>query len=242
MTILGILEAFPSLDVSFGNFVELVPKIQPRFYTISSSSNAQPSAISITMSVLKGGVCTNYLKDLKPGSDYAPIFVRPSTFRLPSKISTPIIMVGPGTGLAPFMGFVQEYEHKSKANGGKPAEGERVLFFGCRKRDVDFIYREELTAAKESGVLTGLQLAFSREEEKKVYVQHLISQQAQALWKMLSGGGYVYVCGATAMGRDVKEAFVEIARSEGGKSAEEAKAMLDTLQDSGRYVQELWST
>eukprot|EP00470_Lotharella_oceanica_P013409 CAMPEP_0170184798 /NCGR_PEP_ID=MMETSP0040_2-20121228/34710_1 /TAXON_ID=641309 /ORGANISM="Lotharella oceanica, Strain CCMP622" /LENGTH=151 /DNA_ID=CAMNT_0010430983 /DNA_START=117 /DNA_END=572 /DNA_ORIENTATION=+ len=151
-------------------------------------------------------------------------------------------MVGPGTGLAPFMGFVQEFEHKSKENGGKPVEGERVLFFGCRKRDVDFIYREELNAAHESGVLTGLHLAFSREEAKKVYVQHLIAKQAKSLWKMLSAGAYVYVCGATAMGRDVKDAFIEIARSEGGKSADDAKAMLDKLQDSGRYVQELWST
>jgi len=244
VSIYDLFHSFPSLDVSFPIFAEVCPKLQPRFYTISSSSLAQPNAVSITMSVLQGGVCTNYLASLRRDRDKAPIFVRPSTFRLPKQISTPIVMIGPGTGLAPFKGFLQEFQHRWDANSGeKPhGDGKKVLYFGCRRSDEDFIYKEELLKADGDGILSEFHSAFSREGKQKVYVQHLMAKNSRDLWDVLENGAYVYVCGGTAMGREVKETFVELVRQEGGKSADEAAKYMHTLQSGGRYVQELWST
>lgn len=245
LSIPGLFSMFKSLDVPFDVFAEVAPKMQPRYYTISSSSKAQPERVSITMSVLKGGVCTNYLAQLRPTKgDRAPIFVRPSTFRLPKQISTPIIMIGPGTGLAPFKGFLQEFRHNWEQNGNKKptGEGARLLYFGCRRSDQDFIYKDELTSAAKEGVLTGLHTAFSREGKQKVYVQHLMANNAKQLWELLELGGHVYVCGATAMGRDVKDTFIKVVSNEGGRSVKDAQEYMEMLQSGGRYVQELWST
>eukprot|EP00465_Bigelowiella_longifila_P006907 CAMPEP_0185270236 /NCGR_PEP_ID=MMETSP1359-20130426/41834_1 /TAXON_ID=552665 /ORGANISM="Bigelowiella longifila, Strain CCMP242" /LENGTH=195 /DNA_ID=CAMNT_0027861711 /DNA_START=57 /DNA_END=644 /DNA_ORIENTATION=- len=194
------------------------------------------------MSVLEGGVCTNFLAKLKPERDAAPVFVRPSTFRLPKQVSLPIIMIGPGTGLAPFMGFIQEFQYKSSRDHNYDKEkGQRMLYFGCRRSDEDFIYKEQLLSARERGVLDDLQLAFSREGKEKVYVQHLMSKNGPALYRCLERGGYIFVCGGTSMGREVKDAFVSLVRSEGGKAEADARAYVESLSKSGRYVQELWS-
>jgi len=194
------------------------------------------------MSVLKGGVCTNYLAKLRPERDTAPVFVRPSTFRLPKQVSLPIIMIGPGTGLAPFMGFIQEFQYKSSKDQNYDQEkGQRMLYFGCRRSDEDFIYKEQLLSARKNGVLDDLQLAFSREGKEKVYVQHLMSKNGPSLYRCLERGGYIFVCGGTSMGREVKDAFVSLVRSEGGKAEAEARAYVENLSKTGRYVQELWS-
>ena len=237
-----LFERYSSLNVPFSSFVELCPYLQPRYYTISSSSNAQPDRISITASVLQGGVATNYLAGLSVKKGHkAPVFVRPSSFRLPRNPSLPIIMVGPGTGIAPFMGFIQEFKFRlEQKSSAKP--GPRVLYFGCRRNDGDFIYRETLREAKEQGVLTELRTAFSRQTDQKVYVQHLMREDGKSLWELLQRGAYIYVCGATAMGRDVKDTFVHVVTKFGKKSKSQAAEYVAALQKNERYVQELWST
>mmetsp|Transcript_25095 Transcript_25095/g.34969 ORF Transcript_25095/g.34969 Transcript_25095/m.34969 type:complete len:630 (-) Transcript_25095:83-1972(-) len=237
-----LLERYASIKVPFSVFVEICPKMQPRFYTISSSSNAQPGRITITLSVLKGGICTNYLASLKTDKDKAPVFVRPSTFRLPKQLASPVIMVGPGTGLAPFMGFIQEFEYQSKnVSDYEKTKGARVLYFGCRRSTEDFIYKDELEAARNGGILTDLKVAFSREGKQKVYVQNLMQKDTSELYRHLQDGGYVFVCGGTSMGREVKDAFVRLVCKEGGKSEDAARAFVDDLHSQNRYVQELWS-
>jgi NADPH-ferrihemoprotein reductase len=248
MSLDEVLEAFPSVTVPIEHFLEFAPKMTPRYYTISSSSKVQPGAISITSSHLLGdkprdrqfeGVCTTYLKKLAAG-DRACVCVRASTFRLPKKIDTvPVIMVGPGTGLAPFRGFVQEFVHlKEKDN----ISVDCTLFFGCKKADQDYIYRDELQAARDAGVLTNLHTAFSRETEDKVYVQDLLKEEGERVWSLLeSRKAYLYVCGATLMGRAVKDVVVSLAVTHGGMEQGEAQKYVDKLQSSGRYVQELWS-
>ncbi len=150
-------------------------------------------------------------------------------------------MVGPGTGIAPMRAFVQERQYLVKKLGNQGV-GEAVLFFGCRREDEDFLYKDELIGALQTGALTKLHVAFSRQQERKVYVQHLISEQAGHLWSLLERGAHVYVCGATKMGRDVHLAIIDIAKKGGQKDAESAKAFVTSLQTSGRYVQELWSS
>jgi NADPH-ferrihemoprotein reductase len=244
-----VLEAFPSITVPLEHFLEFCPKMTPRFYTISSSSKVHPTAISITSSHLLGdkprgrrfqGVCTTYLKELAAGKDRACVCVRASTFRLPKKIATtPVIMVGPGTGLAPFRGFVQEFVHLKEKDG---VSVDATLFFGCKQRERDFIYRDELEAARDEGVLSKLHVAFSRETQNKVYVQDLLEQEGERVWSLIeSKKAYFYVCGATSMGRAVKDVVVGLAVKHGGMGQAQAQTYVDKLQSSGRYVQELWS-
>ena len=140
------------------------------------------------------GVATTYLKEKQPGSDEVkvPVFIRKSQFRLPTKSETPIIMVGPGTGLAPFRGFIQERQYLR--DEGKVV-GDTILYFGCRKKSEDFIYKEELEEYVNKGTLT-LKTAFSRDQEKKIYVTHLIEQDADLLWKVIGENkGHFYICG-----------------------------------------------
>lgn len=243
-----VLMEFPSVRPPMEHFLEFAPKLLPRFYTISSSSRAQPTKISVTSSLLFGskprgrefkGVCTHYLKSLKPGQRVC-VFVRNSTFRLPRKLATtPIIMCGPGTGLAPFRGFLQEFTHLKHKDG---TVVESRLFFGCKKSTQDYIYQDELEAAREGGVLTDLHLAFSREMDKKMYVQDRLQEHGRDVWhQIFAKGGYFYVCGATSMGRQVKDVLVSLAVTYGGFSQSEAANFIERLHKEGRYVQELWS-
>lgn len=239
-----------------------MPHQQARAYTISSSSLASPSSVHCTMTVLDEekpaappaisallgssasrrlqGVCTNHILRLTPGSAVRAV-IKPSTFRLPSDVSKPIIMIGPGTGIAPMRAFLQERSLQRKQLG-ESAVGPSTLFFGCRKSGEDYIYREELEGYQRDGTLTALHLAFSRDGPQKVYVQHRIAEQADALWQQISAAGaYIYVCGATTMGHDVGAALEAIFQSKGGLTQAEAKKMMAALQDSGRYCAELWS-
>jgi len=147
-------------------------------------------------------------------------------------------MVGPGTGVAPFRGFVQDRTKKRAA--GKTI-GPNVLFFGCRKKNEDFLYDEEFLKSQADGELE-LFTAFSRDTEVKVYVQHLISEQSKLIWGYLEKGGYLYVCGdAKNMARDVSKTLVEIAKEVGGKNEEQAVQFVKTLRSSGRYLEDVWS-
>uniref|UniRef100_A0AAR2LZ04 NADPH--cytochrome P450 reductase n=1 Tax=Pygocentrus nattereri TaxID=42514 RepID=A0AAR2LZ04_PYGNA len=251
--ILAVLEDLPSLRPPIDHLCELLPRLQARYYSIASSAKVHPSSIHICVVVLEyttktgrvfKGVATNWLKDkvVTDGSPRptVPMYVRKSQFRLPFRASTPVIMIGPGTGIAPFMGFIQERAWQKEQ--GKET-GEAILYFGCRHRNEDFIYQEELEEFEKAGVLTQLHVAFSRDQEHKVYVQHLLKQSKDHLWKLIhSSNAHIYVCGdARNMARDVHAAFHEIAEEVGGLTHTQAVDYFQRLMTKGRYSQDVWS-
>ena len=180
-----------------------------------------------------------HLSSLSKG-DMVRVFVRDSTFRLPKQPERPIIMIGPGTGIAPMRALLQERAHERKSIGD--TQGPNILYFGCKNRSLDYIYRDELEAFSEEGTMTELHLAFSREQAEKVYVQHLLAQRGAETWKLIDDGkASIFVCGAVKMGADVDHTLQDILVQHGGMSREKAKAYLGKLQTAGRFVQELWS-
>jgi len=250
----------PSISMQLEHFIFVCPRLQPRFYTISSSSSLHPHSVHLTVGIMRGarkhgnggewfGVCSGHLSNIASnitgsfGGANTPtcrIFVRTSSFRLPSDTTRPIIMVGPGTGIAPMRAFLQERSYqKHKKN---MMVGDSVLYFGCRRRDSDYLYEEELKQFQEQGVLTHLHVAFSREENHKVYVQHLIADHAKETWDLIDRQqASIYVCGGTKMGLDVTETITKVIADVGGKGMDGAKAYVDRLRSEGRFVQELWA-
>lgn len=241
-----------SCKIPLEDLLHIVPTIQPRDYTIASSSSVHPNSIHLTVSVTERvsptgakveGLCSNFLKRLiNTGSQSCKMFVRDSSFRLPKSLSTPIIMIGPGSGIAPMRALLQERIFLAKKEN--KTDVVNVLYFGCRSRDIDYLYKDELLAAESDGSLTSLQLAFSREQDKKVYVQDVMKrpENASSLCRMiLDEGAYVYVCGATGMGQSVHEAFAHILSAERGMTTAAANDLLKDMQKKHIYVQELWS-
>jgi NADPH-ferrihemoprotein reductase len=241
---------FPSVKLSVNGVINLFHRLQPRAYTIASSSTRYPKSIHICVSVInkqKGGndpsrrlkgVCSNYLYNLHLSKPIR-LYVRPSTFRLPQDPTTPVILIGPGTGIAPMIAFLQE-KQVEKSKGAKI--GPVVLFNGCRSRDDDFIYRDEIQEYVKDNVISSLFTAFSREGPKKVYVQHLIEEQGEFLFKLLESNAHVYVCGATNMGRDVHSAFVHLIMKHRQVKEKEATEVVEKMYATSRYVAELWSS
>lgn len=229
--------------------IELLPRLQWRYYSVSSSPRQSPDRIAITFSVLKyqtsadlperHGVATTWLESL-PSRGVVPIAVRSSNFHLPDSHAAPIIMIGPGTGIAPFMGFLEE---RCWARSRGEQLGEAVLFFGCRHRREDFIYAQELERFREQGCLTELAVAFSREQPHKIYVQHLMQERGERLGRLIQEeGAFIYVCGdAKNMARDVHRTIVEIMQEHGGHESEEALEIVAALKRSGRYLEDVWS-
>ncbi|MDQ8203785.1 sulfite reductase subunit alpha [Pelagicoccus sp. SDUM812003] len=217
-------------------------QLQPRLYSISSSPKAHQDEVHLTVGVvrydshgrLRKGVCSNFLAD-HDGSQPIRIYFHPTkTFKLPEDADTPVIMVGPGTGIAPFRAFLEE----RSATGAK---GSNWLFFGDQHASCDFLYREELEAYQESGLLTRLDTAFSRDQEKKVYVQDRMKESGEELFKWLESGARFYVCGdASRMAKDVDRALHEIIAEHGGKSSDEAKAYVDALKKEKRYLRDVY--
>mmetsp|Transcript_102038 Transcript_102038/g.264251 ORF Transcript_102038/g.264251 Transcript_102038/m.264251 type:complete len:1267 (+) Transcript_102038:55-3855(+) len=255
LSLLELFVSFPSLAaVPLANFLELVPqmRLKPRYYTASSCPEAMgDSRVTLTVKVLRdrvlelpggrhqttlGGVSSSFLATALAGQAVR-VFVQPSGFGLPPDPAVPILMVAAGTGIAPFRGFLQE--RSVLAEGGTEL-GEASLFFGCTRRDADFICEDELAAHRASGALTELVPAFSREDPgRKVYVQHRLVEHAALVSRTVEGGGHVYVCGSTSMGNAVKEAIIGILAS--GRTLPEARAMLAKLEQERRYVSELWA-
>ncbi|XP_054250421.1 NADPH--cytochrome P450 reductase isoform X3 [Indicator indicator] len=193
---------------------------------------------------LNRGVATSWLRNKVPrgsgSSSLVPMYVRKSQFRLPFKPSTAVIMVGPGTGIAPFIGFIQERAWLKQQ--GKEV-GETVLYYGCRHERQDYLYRQELARFQQEGVLTQLHVAFSRDQAEKVYVQHLLKKNKENIWKLLNeGNAHIYVCGdARNMARDVQNTFCEIVAELGSISQPQAVDYVKKLMTKGRYSQDVWS-
>nr|UCK81639.1 NADPH--cytochrome P450 reductase [Arenicola marina] len=250
-TMLDVLEDLPSLKPPIDHVCELLPRLQARYYSIASSPKMNPTSVHITAVLVEWqsragrqqkGVATNWLKLKRPVGEEkpkVPIYVRKSQFRLPFKPSVPVIMVGPGTGLAPFRGFIQD-RHQAKEEG-KPV-GEAILYFGCRKRAEDFIYEDELERYQADGTLSKIHLAFSRDQAEKLYVQHLLRQNQAETWRILEAGGHIYVCGdARHMAHDVDQALQEIVINEGHLDSNAAVDYLKRLRTRGRYSCDVWS-
>jgi NADPH-ferrihemoprotein reductase len=243
-----LLRLLPSIQIPLEHFVNMTPPMQTRFYTISSSSTVHPSTIHLTVAVTKAerkdgtffeGACSGYLARGITNSAIR-VHLRPSTFRLPADSNVPIIMIGPGTGVAPMRALLQERSHQRQSLG--QAVGRNILYFGCRTSKEDFIYEDEFDNFQASGVLDSLYVAFSREQKEKVYVQHLLKANGCDTWKLVDeDGAYIYVCGGVKMGNDVSETLKGIFVSKGGMTAEAAKEYLVQLSQKGRFVQELWA-
>lgn len=220
---------------------EVLVRLTPRNYSISSSPLVSPHEVQLTVSVVRdrgvtgltrGGVCSTFLADRAVA---APVFLQRSPhFRPPEDPSTPMIMVGPGTGIAPFRGFLQE----RRALGH---HGRNWLFFGDQHRSANFYYRDELEDMQRDGLLNRLDLAFSRDQKARVYVQHKMADYGADVWRWLDDGAHFYVCGdATRMAKDVDAALTTILRTHGGMSEEAARDYKRGLVADKRYVRDVY--
>ncbi len=241
--LLDLLMAFPSVMPSLPGLLKSLDRLQPRLYSIASSPKAHPREVHLTVSAVRWdsnerqrtGIGSCYLADFAKPGDVIPIFVQKSHgFAPPVDDSVPAIMVGPGTGIAPFRAFLEEREARG-------AKGPNWLFFGDQKRVNDFLYEDQIADWQRRGVLARLDLAFSRDQAEKIYVQHRMQENAAELWKWLGEGAHFYVCGdAKRMAKDVEDTLLRIAVEQGGKSEGAAKAWLADLTKAGRYQRDVY--
>ena len=240
---IDLLDEYPGVITSASGIVELLPKLAPRLYSISSSPAAHAGEVHATVAVVRyrainrqrSGVCSTMFADRVQQGGAVPIYIQPNKkFRLPAATDAPVIMIGPGTGIAPFRAFL----HERQATGAK---GKNWLFFGERSAATDFLYREELEKMQSDGHLTQLHTAFSRDQEKKIYVQDRMLEEAAEMWRWLQDGASVYVCGdATHMARDVDAALHTIAGKQGNLDAEAAKDFVQQMKDDQRYQRDVY--
>ena len=232
---------FPQAGMDAQSFIGLLRPMPPRLYSIASSLSAHPQEVHLTVAVVRyegngrerKGVCSSYLAE-RVGSTI-PCYLHPNkNFKLPEDSSTPIIMVGPGTGIAPFRAFIEE----RKATG---ASGKNWLFFGDRSQKTDYLYQNEWELYQNEGILSNLDLAWSRDQAEKVYVQHKMLEKKEQLWSWLGEGAVFYVCGdASRMAKDVDQALRTIAQEEGSMSEEDASAWVKNLQKEKRYLKDVY--
>jgi sulfite reductase (NADPH) flavoprotein alpha-component len=240
--VIDLLHMLPE-PLSTAEFVTLLRKLSPRLYSIASSPKAHREEVHLCVGAVRyqshgrarHGVASVFLADRVGVTDYVKVFAQPSpSFKLPTNGETPIIMVGPGTGIAPFRAFLEE----RIATG---ATGKNWLFFGDQKRSTDFLYEEQLTAWVKEGHLARLDLAFSRDQEEKIYVQNRMLENGAELWDWLEAGAHFYVCGEAArMASDVDAALHKIIETAGGKSPEDARTYVAGLKSSRRYQRDVY--
>ncbi|MEM1318187.1 MAG: NADPH--cytochrome reductase, partial [Pseudomonadota bacterium] len=247
-SILDLLEQFPACELPFAVFLETCPNMVPRYYSISSSPKAGADRCTITVAVVEDvarnghgqyhGVCSNYLEGLKEGDSLHAATRQPSAgFTLPEDPKRPIIMIGPGTGIAPFRGFLQDRAADQKAG---TELGPAVLFFGCRHPEQDFIYQEELEAWAKDGVCD-LHTAFSRAGKERVYVQDVLRQQRGDVWPLIEAGAKIYVCGDGGhMEPDVRRALTRMYAEEKDVSDEKADEWFSSMIERQDYVMDVW--
>jgi sulfite reductase (NADPH) flavoprotein alpha-component len=232
---------FPQPGMSAQDFVGLLRPMPPRLYSIASCLSAHSEEVHLTVAVVRyegngrkrKGVCSSYLAE-RVGQT-VPCYLHPNkNFKLPEDSSTPIIMVGPGTGIAPFRAFIEE----RKSTG---ATGKNWLLFGDRSQKTDYLYGDEWESYQKDGILNELDLAWSRDQAEKVYVQHKMLEKGSQLWNWLNDGAVFYVCGdASRMAKDVDQALRTIAQQEGSMSEEGAGALVRGLQKERRYLKDVY--
>ncbi|MGZ8313443.1 MAG: sulfite reductase subunit alpha, partial [Rhodoplanes sp.] len=243
LDVLAVLEKFSSVKPPSKGFVEALDPLQPRLYSIASSPKAMPGRLHLTVDTVRYrvgdrqrlGVASTFLADrIRPGEALPAYVQRSHGFALPSNPAAPIVMVGPGTGVAPFRAFL----HERRAIG---ATGRAWLFFGHQRRSCDFFYEDEFTVMRARGPLTRLSLAFSRDQAAKIYVQDRMREEGEELFRWLEDGAHLFVCGdAKRMAPDVERALIEVVGRHGGKSEAEAKAYVAALGEDGRYRKDVY--
>jgi len=241
--IIDLLHGHPAAKFAPTEFVALLKKLQPRLYSISSSPKAHPGQVHLCVGVVRydslgrsrKGVCSTFLAERVPTGGAVPVFVHHNkNFRPPANPDAPMIMVGPGTGIAPFRAFLEE----RRASGAK---GKNWLFFGDQRAATDYLFKEEIETMQREGTLNRLDLAFSRDQAEKVYVQNRMTEHAKELYSWLEEGGGFYVCGdASRMAKDVDAALHQVIQTAGGKSAEEASAYVAALKKDKRYQRDVY--
>jgi sulfite reductase (NADPH) flavoprotein alpha-component len=243
MEVIDFLSEHPSVRFNPEEFVGLLTKLQPRLYSVASSLRAYPDQVHFIVDVVRyeshgrarQGVCSSFLAER---ADNVPVPVYPSLakhFHLPEDPGTPIIMVGPGTGVAPFRAFLQERQ----ALGAK---GKNWLFFGAQKENSDYAYKEDFARFQREGILSRLDCAWSRDQAHKVYVQHRMLENAAEIWHWLdSEGAQFFVCGdARRMAKDVDAALRKIVQEHGGQSVGEANEYVEKLKSDKRYKRDVY--
>lgn len=241
--LIDLLIEYPGALDDPADLIAMLPRLTPRLYSISSSPAAHGGQVHLTVAVVRysshnrerGGVCSTLFADRTNIAESVPAYIQPNKkFKLPADPDAPMIMIGPGTGIAPFRGFL----HERRALGHK---GRNWLFFGERSAATDFLYREELEKMCADRHLTRLDTAFSRDQERKIYVQDRMIENAAMFWNWLEAGATVYVCGdASRMAKDVHAALCKIVATQGGVSAEKAEEYVAALKDQHRYHRDVY--
>ena len=232
-----VLQEYP-LDCSASELLGTLKRLQPRLYSIASSAKTHPREVHLTVAAVRygkrKGVSSTFLAD-RAGDAEVPVFVQPSKhFRVPTDGDVPMIMIGPGTGVAPFRAFLQE----RRARGD---QGRNWLFFGEQHAASDFYYRDELQGMQHDGLLTHLSLAFSRDQAEKIYVQDRIREQGAELWRWLQDGARLYICGdASYMARDVDQALRQVAQRHGGLDPQGAADYWRQMSEQKRYLRDVY--
>jgi sulfite reductase (NADPH) flavoprotein alpha-component len=243
MEVIDFLNEHPSVRFTPGEFVGLLTKLQPRLYSVASSLRVYPEQVHLIVDVIRyeshgrvrKGVASSFLAER---ADNVPVPVYPSSakhFHLPEDPNIPIIMVGPGTGIAPFRAYLQERQARG-------AKGKNWLFFGSQREKCDYAYKEDFDRFKSDGILTRLDCAWSRDQAHKVYVQHRMLENAPEIWKWIdSEGAQFFVCGdARRMAKDVDAALRKIVQEQGGKRVDEANEYVEKLKSDKRYKRDVY--
>jgi len=243
LDVLAAIEKFPGIRPDPEAFIEALDPLQPRLYSIASSPKVDPGRVALTIDTVRYkidkrnrlGVASTFLGERVPPNAPLKVYVQKAhAFGLPADPETPIVMIGPGTGVAPFRAFLHE-------RMAVKAKGRNWLFFGHQRSACDFFYEDEFAGMKAKGVLTRLSLAWSRDGEQKFYVQDRMREVGRDLWHWLADGAHVYVCGdGKRMAKDVERALVDIVAQHGARSADQAIAFVTDLKKQGRYQQDVY--
>ena len=239
--LIDLFKEYPQQGLSVEDFITLLRPMPPRLYSIASSLSAHSDEVHLTVAVVRydsfgrkrKGVCSSYLAE-RVGETIPSYFHPNKNFKLPQNQEAPVIMVGPGTGIAPFRAFIEE-----RQTTGAP--GKNWLFFGDRSQKTDYLYGNEWETYRKDGILNELDLAWSRDQSEKVYVQHKMLEKGAELWKWLQDGAVFYVCGdASRMAKDVDQALRTIAQQHGSMNEEEATIWIKALQKEKRYLKDVY--
>ncbi len=240
---IDLLHEFPGVLKEPQKLFTVLQRLTPRMYSIASSQMMHPNSVETTVRVIRydahgrgrQGLASGHMGERSPVGSTLPIFLHANgNFRLPEDTSKPIIMIGPGTGLAPFRSFLEERQAKGET-------GKNWLFFGDQRSKLDYLYQEQLEGMHKDGVLTHLDTAFSRDQQTKVYVQDRMQEKAAELFKWLEDGAYFYVCGdATRMAKDVETALLDVIAKGSNGTLEHAAEYLETMKKQKRYQRDVY--